>query len=854
MGLITTFKNQSPQLRQWLFIFLIIGIFAYTYSRSQVNTWKSPPNLANYAQALSIAISELKYGSEQSIGYLKIYNLFTPLYGPGVDWGPEFSTVDAAIEEALHLKDVAADGIHSSNYEGLSTYYKLALWLFGYKAESAFYLFWTLAAIPILIYVITFFHRPVLLFYLLLFVVALLAVSQTQGVLIESIVRNRFFPVLAIVPSFYLALLIARERKADWITIPGALGQAIILTLLVYVRPSSGYQFLFLVSISVLVLILGYKKNKFFNLSTPVIRQLWPIAMVIICYGLVRWSTLNPVFSNTLTNRSCTWHMFYMGLGGHPKALERYGIFPSDGAVIELVIRRSAELGYNFNPDINQSLINISGSEPKNVVVCDKTYEKIVKDEFFRIFEEDPQFVLTSYLYKFVQYFQIFVSPLDHQVINLLYRHPLIRNEQDYFAFGVLEGLINWPAIMALTLGVLLVKDRFLREWLLPLLILLVGFGGAFLVPIVYYPSNNTIVDSALYLTIILLASVSGSICYGLSFVPKTYLKRNSLRFAYLVSFVVFVVGITLFIGFSERPKEIGSNLAHNQFYGQILDHRIEIYQQFDIFLYQNKYYALTVEQWPIDLTDQNALKECQAKSECVIGSSLVEVKQRLDKLNPPPVYHTTGLLREVSSSSHHPAFGSPKFLFDHTPNPANAWHSMQNPTFPQWIDLDFQQPVIIEFLGFQAQIGEGNQSRAPQDVVVLGGQDPDTAEYRVKLQFQFKGAGTWSSRPLPQTGQKFQHYRLQIMSNQKQADFVTIQEMWLRVSVEKDYKGFDILWENGQYYVLAQELHHSTILPPEPLDPAIYESFCVKNYQCGMVNSLEEAKKLVDQLTSVPQ
>jgi hypothetical protein len=137
------------------------------------------------------------------------------------------------------------------------------------------------------------------------------------------------------------------------------------------------------------------------------------------------------------------------------------------------------------------------------------------------------------------------------------------------------------------------------------------------------------------------------------------------------------------------------------------------------------------------------------------VGDSLEAVKQKVNELSLFPKNKLLTLLKQVTSSSTQPTLGSPEFLFDNIASSANAWHSAQQPEFPQWIDIEFQQPVTLEKLGFQAQIGEGNQNRAPREVMVLGGQDLEAAEYRAALQFQLDQAGAWSFQQLPETAQK---------------------------------------------------------------------------------------------------
>ena len=256
---------------------------------------------------------------------------------------------------------------------------------------------------------------------------------------------------------------------------------------------------------------------------------------------------------------------------------------------------------------------------------------------------------------------------------------------------------------------------------------------------------------------------------------------------------------------------------------------------EFNIFLYQDQYFALPSDVEVSDTTwHQNA-------SDFITRNYLAEIKQLVDL---EPDFNQT-----VSFSSSHEALGSLDLLFDGGDEPGHAWHSRQNPEFPQWIDIIFSQPVILKTLSLQAQFGgPSNRDRAPQNVIIFGGNSSDLDQYEVPLQFNFAQAGDWSFQKLPRPGKMLQHYRILILDNHGQLDFVTIQELWMWVLVEENYKGFNIFWNQGKFYVLAQHLETLDATQLNKVSLTEYKTFCAESDQCGITDSLDAAKKFVDQ------
>lgn len=519
-------KIGEQRFIQGCLVFLILILFFSIYYQTWLNTFKSSPNLASYAPSISMIISEKKYGAEPLTGYNKIYNLFVPHFPGGTgrsdqDWGPDFSIANKVIQKAMNLDDVSSEGtfvLTPQEEGGLVTYYRLAFGIYGYKAESAFYLYWLFIGISMLVFLFTFFNRPSLLFFLLVFACSFLSIVQTQGIIHESIIRNRFFPILAILPSFYLIFIIYDRDKRNWRALIGTAIQALILSLITNIRPSAIYSLLFLGGGAVILLALKYTK---FALFSKLKIQLWPLVVVVVFFAGIKVSTWNPIHHN-LTGRNATWHMLYMGLGAHPESEEKYNISWGDLASVNAVKRRTEKLGYkNFNANVT-SLEALK--DEKSLFYCGKLYEKILKEEFFNIFKQDPWFVIGNYWYKLILYFKVYFSPLDLSLNN--YMAP-----NYFFHFGVITPLLEWVPVIALLLGIFLIKGIIFQEWFFLLVLSMFGFLCSLLPPMLAFPVNNIIADSALYFTIVLLLVLSVVLVY----IIRSFYKRLLTRICGLI-------------------------------------------------------------------------------------------------------------------------------------------------------------------------------------------------------------------------------------------------------------------------------------------------------------------------------
>lgn len=137
--------------------------------------------------------------------------------------------------------------------------------------------------------------------------------------------------------------------------------------------------------------------------------------------------------------------------------------------------------------------------------------------------------------------------------------------------------------------------------------------------------------------------------------------------------------------------------------------------------------------------------------------------------------------MTEVSASSTTPRYG-PKLMTDNKPGGEHAWHSTTRPTFPQWVALQYEWPILISQFDVQSQEspadGLSNLPRAPKDVELWAGDAPDATLTKIATwTCQFTKAGDWCRTPVAPT-RPYSYFRLVINSNYGNIDYVTIQEL----------------------------------------------------------------------------
>lgn len=486
-------------------IIMIVVLYGWTFQKTFKNTGECTTLWGFSSESIYAAVSELKYGAKPFHTYQKVKEVMWDSVADSIakrngrnECGPDVSSINQAMNRALELKELGQEiyvrtSLLGTELPGYALLCKIGFYFFGFKFESIFYAYWLLLALPALILLISFHDKNSVLYVLFLYTIALSAILQTQGFLEEGILRARHFVVFTILPVFHLALVMANaQNKQRWFIYFGAAIQALILSWAVFTRPAGLYQFLYLLTIAVVFFIYYVRKKRW----RALIKVAYPIMLILVCYGSLRIYGASPVTSNSLTSassltsRGCIWHPFLLGLGAHPDATAKHGLAWSDTAVIDIIKKRAPEYGLVWEG------VYTDFAHEKNVIVqCSKEYETILKDEYFRIFRQDPWFVISAYFYDVIEYFRLYFSQLRPGEWSA------------YHNFGIWD-VVSGEALILISLGLAILfrmasapKIKFQ-----PLGLFVPGFLFAIPIPVLVYPVNHAIADSSVYLTVFLFA------------------------------------------------------------------------------------------------------------------------------------------------------------------------------------------------------------------------------------------------------------------------------------------------------------------------------------------------------------
>jgi hypothetical protein len=491
-----------------LFLLILFFIFdsLYSFWPSDIRTSKVP-SWHGVLQCQSIAISESVYGLKNNIGYRKVYETFYPSLESGDD-GVSISKMNEAIYRAINLEKVDEKGVHyllgTGTSVGMIDFLKISYGLFGYKAESQYYLYTFLFLLPIVIYLLTFYNNINYIIILCLYLISYNIIVSTSVVAFETVIGVRFFPLLTILPIIYLFLIITQNVNLSIKHIFYTSIQAGILLFSFHIRSHSRYHFivLFLILIfwAAIRCINKYKLNKkiYFALSRL---KVWPFYIVIVFF--VAWfiyvDFLRPASPTDKESVYPIWHQIFIGLGGHPNALERYGITFSDATGLKYAIKLNASKGINidYGLAVNEIVQGIYPSS-QNFYFTGRKYEELIRSAYFRILLNDPVFVLYSYVHKIPLYFKVLFSNS---------RTPSFLPDQ-YGNVDIITKLFNIKVIFSIFLICYFYSTRFINSFYHLknfYCLLFLDYLFSIIPPIITLPATHSVLDSGLIFTILIL-------------------------------------------------------------------------------------------------------------------------------------------------------------------------------------------------------------------------------------------------------------------------------------------------------------------------------------------------------------
>lgn len=398
---------------------LIIILFAYSYFYGiQKGMHQTVPGaIYRNDMAMSIAISDLKYGLKGYQGYNIVLNTLTK---NGMTDDPDVLVkygktkeealtdpllLQGAIDKTLNISNVAFYGRHNFMRDdiGMAAYYKIAFRIFGFKIEGFYYLYFLILFVSVMCYVAAFYRRPELLNLLVVFLCSHLIIMTTLpklGIEMQTVHNVRFIPMLTFLPVIHLALLITGGHRASPLFLAGAILQASIIILAYHVRSSALLQILTLVGVFIVYVFAYLSKNRPAGAYVLNRVSVWPVVLVILCFLCLKFylaTTLHYSYSEELGSHYL-WHPAYLGLGEHPDSREVIGCHGSecDDHIAAAVVHKRLLQVYGKNGDEHYT---------------DILHEAIMKDAFLKLVMERPGYVFVNYLYKPWSFIKGYFSP-----------------------------------------------------------------------------------------------------------------------------------------------------------------------------------------------------------------------------------------------------------------------------------------------------------------------------------------------------------------------------------------------------------------------------------------------------------
>ncbi len=300
---------------------------------------------SRYGLAIPSVISE-RYGSPPCTIYASIYRYFSKPFEE-----IDFSAYDDAIDNTLHLQNVdKSTVIHSfADDKGSFLVVKLAFLTFGCRLTSIYFFYFFLLLISSICFAIQFFHHRgellVLPLFFIGFYTTLLCLPLNIGV--GSPAATRSFGMAGLLPVFHLAFLLIRNTRPSPFALGGALFQAILLALVVYVRASDAWELMALFLIWIGGFLFFRKKQSPSDSpgeKSSVLSTLWqaawaPLLVLGAFLGMAVYKNaiLDDTFKKYDIPGHVIWHTMLQGYGADKDIDKEYGCGQSDTGAIAAV-------------------------------------------------------------------------------------------------------------------------------------------------------------------------------------------------------------------------------------------------------------------------------------------------------------------------------------------------------------------------------------------------------------------------------------------------------------------------------------------------------------------------------------
>jgi hypothetical protein len=295
---------------------------------------------------------------------------------------------------------------------GLVDYFKLAFRLFGYRVESAFYLYFTLLGLSAATFVTAYWRSPIILTVPILFLAAgniIFATSFFDSINSQSVANPRFVSTLGILPGLHILMLMLGARRATVIQVTLACVQAFIFEFALSIRAALFWCVIFvvfiaLIQVAILIARTGAGRSlraSFAEWSAELAAiRLWPALVLLIgvwTYQSAISMKMHPSYElEDFLPEHMRYHNAFMGLTAHPDWYPRFGNKYYYGTQSDTFGFLVGALYLLDHYDVPESYyISPLYGGPK--VRLD---DRMVKKAYMQFIMENPRFTIEAHFYK----------------------------------------------------------------------------------------------------------------------------------------------------------------------------------------------------------------------------------------------------------------------------------------------------------------------------------------------------------------------------------------------------------------------------------------------------------------------
>lgn len=407
-----------------LFLIALMAFGTFSTARIGALTWGQTHDINSAA----IAISQIKLGVSGGLAFREVEQAIArhvTSTSNSMDVADDKSRALAHNQEAISKGFQAAAAIELSQVVvpktsggyvtewaedvGYADFYNLAFRLFGFNAYATHWLYVALLFASAVLFTTVFISSTSAMASLVAGVSALFAETASQSLFADflpNFVANRFVSTLALIPLLHVVCALLRRsrlRPAETVLL---VVQLCILAFVIAARSSAQWSVVAGLAIFLVVFLIRMRSFDAASTSTTGIRRwlerirgvaqfrrLVAVAALLLtvttAISALRYSRLDRVyfFDGNMPNHM-VWHSAFVGLAFHPDwpKLKPYGVGESGDGIGFLLFERARK---------QQHLPYVS----PNGFYLVRTYEKFVRDQYFRFLRRHPKYAVELFLY-----------------------------------------------------------------------------------------------------------------------------------------------------------------------------------------------------------------------------------------------------------------------------------------------------------------------------------------------------------------------------------------------------------------------------------------------------------------------